>query len=132
MGSGVPYKILIVEDHEDSAAMLETLLQMTGYETFSARNGQEGYTLALNGKPDLIITDIEMPVLDGISFIQRLRETPQFAATPIIVITAYGDERAQRAMEAGADAWASKPFNWELLQQTVAMLLSDYTSTAPL
>ena len=122
-------KILVIEDNRDSRDILSKLLRMSGYDVTSAPDGETGYTAALRGEPDLIITDIHMPRMDGIEFVKRIRAEGMLAATPVLVVTAFGAGVAREAIEAGADASAEKPFDFDKFLVTVQGLISRSKQT---
>jgi DNA-binding response OmpR family regulator len=117
-------KILVIEDNRDSRDILSKLLRMSGYDVMSASDGEIGYTAAIKHEPDLIITDIHMPRMDGIEFVKRIRLQEALAETPILVVTAFGSNVAREAIEAGADASAEKPFDFDKFLDTVQVLIS--------
>src|SRR5437764_1153813 len=96
-------KILIVEEHMDSRDMLALFFQHEGYNVTIAADGQEALDLALQQQPDLILTALMLPVIDGVEMIQRLRKEPNFDKVPIVVVTSYA-ERIPLALKAGANA----------------------------
>ena len=105
-------RILIVEDQEDNRAILRDLLSTAGYELIEATNGQEGVELAQQQRPDLILMDINLPVLDGYEATRRIKGGASLGATPIIAVTSYalsGDEA--KARTAGCDGYVTKPFS---------------------
>ena len=112
-------KILIVEDQDDSANMLMILLTREGYTTICAQDGRQGYELAMKEKPDLVLTDIEMPDVDGVELIRMLRQEKDCAKLPIILITAYRTNRVYDAMSAGANAVTFKPIFYDTLCKTI-------------
>lgn len=116
-------RILVVEDNTDSRDILAKLLRMSGYEVTSASDGESGYVAALEEVPDLIITDINMPVMGGIELLKKVRLESLLNETAILVVTAFGDEAAREAIEAGADAAAAKPFDFESFVGTVEDLI---------
>jgi DNA-binding response OmpR family regulator len=116
-------RILIVEDNTDSRDILAKLLRMSGYEVTSASDGESGYVAALERLPDLIITDINMPVMSGIELLKKVRLESLLNETAILVVTAFGDEAAREAIEAGADAAAAKPFDFDSFVGTVENLI---------
>lgn len=116
-------RILVVEDNTDSRDILAKLLRMSGYEVTSASDGESGYVAALEELPDLIITDINMPVMGGIELLKKVRLESLLNETAILVVTAFGDEAAREAIEAGADAAAAKPFDFESFVGTVEDLI---------
>ena len=106
-------KILVVEDNIDSRDLLAKLLGMSGYEVLSAPDGESALATALKQVPDLIITDINMPRMDGIALLRKVRLESVLDRTSVFVVTAFGSEAAREAMEAGADAATAKPFDFE-------------------
>ena len=111
-------KVLVVEDHHDTSFLLCRLLKMEGYEVEHAIDGMVGFTTATSAHPDLIVTDIQMPRMDGIEMIKRIRESP-ISGTPIIVMSAYGKRLINDAIEAGADAYVEKPIDLDYLLATI-------------
>ena len=116
-------RILVVDDNSDSRDILAKLLRMCGYDVISASNGESAYAAALRQVPDLIITDINMPVMDGIELLKRVRNEGLLARTAVLVVTAFGGDAAHQAIEAGADAAAAKPFDFDGFIDTVESLL---------
>jgi DNA-binding response OmpR family regulator len=106
-------KILIIEDNRDSRDILSKLLRMSGFDVVCASDGETGFEAAADQLPDLIITDINMPKLDGIEFIKRIRADRLLAGTPVLVVTAFGPSAAREAIVAGANASEQKPFDFD-------------------
>jgi len=104
-------KVLVVEDHHDTSFLLCRLLKSEGYEVEHAIDGMVGYKAAESSPPDLIVTDIQMPRMDGIEMIKRIRESQTGKRIPIIVMSAYGQRRIADALVAGADAILEKPID---------------------
>ena len=105
-------RILVVEDQEDNRRIIRDLLMSAGYELVEAADGEAGVRLAEAERPDLILMDIQLPVLDGHEATRQIKQNPELSAIPIIVVTSYalsGDD--VRAMEAGSDAYVAKPFS---------------------
>ena len=105
-------KILVVEDTEDNRQILRDLLGMAGYDMIEANDGAEGVSQAAAHKPDLILMDIQMPVMDGYEATRRIKANPALRTIPIIVVTSYalsGDEDKARA--AGCDDYITKPYS---------------------
>jgi two-component system chemotaxis sensor kinase CheA len=117
-------KILIIEDNRDSRDILSKLLRMSGYDVTSASDGETGYEAAASQLPDLIITGINMPRLDGIQFVKRVRADRLLAQTPVLVVTAVGPTAAREAIEAGANASAQKPFDFDKFLAVVKDLIA--------
>lgn len=104
--------ILIIEDNEQNLYLLTFLLEKHGYEVKSARDGQAGIDLAVHVKPDLILLDMQLPVMDGYAVARNLRINPQLAETPIVAVTSYamlGDR--EKALESGCTGYIEKPIN---------------------
>lgn len=109
-------RVLIVEDQEDNRAILRDLLSKSGYELIEATNGEEGVALALSQRPDLILMDVQLPIIDGYEATRRIKSNAELRSIPVIAVTSYalsGDEAKARA--AGCDAYVAKPFSPRLL-----------------
>ncbi len=105
-------RILVVEDQEDLRGILRVLLTGSGYEMLEAANGQAGVAKAKAERPDLILMDIQLPILDGYETTRQIRADPNLKATPIIVVSSYamkGDEEKARA--SGCDSYVTKPYS---------------------
>ena len=105
-------RILVVEDQEDNRRILRDLLTNAGYDIVEATNGREALAAAAAHRPDLILMDIQLPVLDGYETTRRLKADAALAAIPVIVITSYalsGDEAKARI--AGCDDYVTKPYS---------------------
>ncbi len=105
-------KILVVEDTEDNRQILRDLLGMAGYEMVEAHDGAQGVAMAAEHRPDLILMDIQMPVLDGYEATRRIKADPALATIPIVAVTSYalsGDE--QKARAAGCNDYIAKPYS---------------------
>jgi len=116
-------KILIIEDNLDSRDLLSKLLQLSGFQVTVAPDGETGYVAAVNSRPDLIITDVNMPRTDGIEFVKRARFDQALSKIPIVVVTAFGPGVAQAAREAGANDAVDKPFDFDRFLATIRTLL---------
>jgi two-component system, cell cycle response regulator DivK len=105
-------RILVVEDTEDNRQIIRDLLTSFDYELIEAVDGEEGVTMAQSHHPDLILMDIQLPVMDGYEATRRIRAIPELAGIPIVAVTSYalsGDEAKTR--EAGCDGYVAKPFS---------------------
>jgi two-component system cell cycle response regulator DivK len=121
---GKPRKILLVEDNEENYEMLSRRLTRRGYIVAIARDGQQAVDMALAEVPDLILMDLNMPVLDGWAATRQIRATPETSCVPIIALTAHGmaGDR-ENALEAGCDDYHTKPVELtRLLAQIEAIL----------
>lgn len=117
------YKILIVDDHAETRHLLGKLLEIEGYKIVCAEDGQIGFETVQQENPDLIVTDIGMPKVDGIELIRMIREDPSCRDVPVIVITAYGQRVCSKAIETGANAAMDKPLQFESLLEQIRELL---------
>ncbi len=104
--------ILVVDDNPDLRRYLSNILKPAKFHVVMARNGAEGFEQAKTYRPEVIITDLMMPVVSGLDLIRMIREDVQLRGTPIILLTAKADEDTRiEGVERGADAYVSKPFN---------------------
>jgi CheY-like chemotaxis protein len=118
--------VLLAEDKIPNILTIGDYLENYGYEVLTARDGLEAIQKAEAAKPDIILMDIQMPVLDGLEAIIRLRRNAEFASTPIIALTALampGDR--ERCLQAGATEYMSKPVSLKILRQTIKNLLQS-------
>jgi len=112
--------ILIVEDSIIQAEMLRRLLVEAGYQVSLGRNGADGLRLAQSLHPDLVISDITMPVMDGFELCRQIRQDAKLATLPVILLTAMGDVvDVVRGLNAGADNYVTKPYDASLLLERV-------------
>lgn len=119
-------RILIVEDNENNRILLHDILTFHGYEVALATDGQEGMTLARELRPELILMDIQMPVMDGMTAVALLREDPATQKIKIIALTSFamkGDK--EKYLAAGFDGYLSKPINTRELQENVKVWLKE-------
>ncbi len=119
-------KVLYIEDNDDNVYMLKMRLELLGdFEVVSAEDGEKGCALALSEGPDIILMDLEMPVVDGWEATRRLKADPQTRDIPIIALSAHAlaGER-DKALAAGADEFDTKPIEFERLVATLHRLLS--------
>jgi two-component system cell cycle response regulator DivK len=104
--------ILVVEDQEDNRQILRDLLRNAGYELVEAENGEEAIAAVIRRLPDLILMDIQLPIMDGYEATRRIRTNPGLKSVPIIAVTSYalaGDE--EKALAAGCDGYICKPYS---------------------
>ena len=118
-------RILIVEDQEDLRDIARFALEAAGYDVVEAVNGAEGVAKAEAERPDLVLMDIQMPVLDGYEATRRIKALPGMAATPVIAVSSFamkGDEEKARA--AGCDDYVTKPYSPKQLLALVQKMLA--------
>jgi|SRR4051812_42947458 CheY-like chemotaxis protein len=111
----MPKTILIVEDYKDTRSFLKFLLEDSGYEVTEAANGQEAIKSIKMKMPDLILMDIAMPEMDGLTATKTIRRCYEMIELPIIAITASRDLFYERAIQAGCDELVNKPLHIETL-----------------
>lgn len=116
-------RILVIEDDDIARELMRLALLSRGHEVTVAEDGVEGFDAALLLKPDLIITDIQMPGADGVHVVRRVRDTPTLENIPILVTTAFGTGTATFSLQLGANAYEPKPLNPQNLLATVERLL---------
>ena len=116
--------VLLVEDTEDNRFMMRRLLEMTGYRVVEATNGEEAVKLAEAELPQLILMDLSLPVIDGLAATRLIRKIPDFAATPIIAVSAHDTSDFQsEAIDAGCNSYVTKPIDFNELEELIARLL---------
>lgn len=116
-------RILIVDDEESDRLLPQSILEHAGHETVQAKDGEEGLRLYLNGLIDVVVTDLQMPRLNGLELIASLRQTT--APPTIIALSGAGYAALRTAHVAGADATLTKPVDPEELLAAIAMAVTD-------
>src|SRR4030042_4519994 len=107
-------RILVIEDNEQNIYLINFILKKNGHEVIEAKTGEEGVELAIRGKPDLIIMDIDLPGIDGLEATKRIRESEGDHNIPIVALTSYamtGDR--EKALAAGCTGYIEKPIDPE-------------------
>jgi CheY-like chemotaxis protein len=106
------YRILIVEDNERNLKLVRDVLQFAGYDVVEARSGEQGVVLAKECFPDLVLMDIQLPLMDGVEALHRLRDSPETRAVPVVALTAFAmREDREQALRAGFDGYLEKPIS---------------------
>lgn len=118
-------KILVVEDDDVERELVKMTLERQGYAVDTAEDGIVGYELAVEHRPDLIVSDIQMPAADGVHLVRRIRDTAEIARTPVIIVSGTGFGNAAYTLSQGADAYEPKPIDPASLIETVRRLLSE-------
>jgi two-component system chemotaxis response regulator CheY len=117
-------RILLVDDSTSVRQVAGIALRRAGYETVEAANGREALGVLDAGKLNLIISDVNMPVMNGIDFLKSVKQHPTLRFTPVIMLTTEaGDDLKQQGRAAGAKAWITKPFQPQTLIDAVAKLI---------
>jgi len=120
----MPKTVLVVDDSPTMRQMVSFTLTSAGYQVIEAGNGKEALTKAGGSKLDLVVTDLNMPEMDGISLIKELRKNPSFKFTPILMLTTEAaDDKKKAGQAAGATGWIVKPFNPEQMMAVVKKVL---------
>jgi CheY-like chemotaxis protein len=127
-------KALVAEDNPVNRELLRELLENRGYDVVEAPDGQEALRMIEQTRPDILLMDIGMPILDGFAVIRKIRENPSLAALPVLAVTAYamqGDR--DKVLNAGFDGYLSKPINARDLANELERLLRkrEDRNTAP-
>ncbi|NIS81891.1 MAG: response regulator [Anaerolineales bacterium] len=120
------FKILYVEDTIDNRILVRRVLQAEGYTVLEAGTAQEGLELAITQRPDLILVDINLPEVDGLTLTTHLKSDPDFSLVPIVALTANvmrGDR--ERSLAAGCDGYIQKPIDIDLLPLQIARFLNN-------
>jgi len=117
-------RILAVDDSPSMRQMVSTTLTSAGYDVEQAADGVEALALADKQRFDLVITDVNMPNMDGITLVRELRGKPDYKFVPLLILTTEATaERKQQGKNAGATGWLVKPFNPDRLLATIAKVL---------
>jgi CheY-like chemotaxis protein len=118
-------KVLYVEDNDDNVYMLKMRLELLDFEVLAAEDGEKGCEMAVTERPDVILMDLEMPIIDGWEATRRLKGNPKTHDIPIIALTAHAlaGER-EKAIAAGCDEFDTKPIEFDRLVATVRRLLA--------
>ncbi len=116
--------VLVVEDYVDIRTMMKFLLQRFGYDVIEAADGQEAVDRAKQNNPDLILMDLSLPGMDGLTATQMIRKVEGFGKIPIIAVTAYGNSYYRRAIEAGCDDLINKPLDFDKLEPILEQYLA--------
>ncbi len=125
-----PLRILIADDEKDILEILEFKLQKEGYEVYTANNGREAIEIAKKVQPQLLILDVMMPFKTGVEVCEQLRKDINYKHTPIILLTALGDELSHiKGLEAGADDYITKPVSTKILITRIQTLLRRVSSS---
>ena len=116
--------ILIVDDSSSLRTVVNLALKRAGYEVIEAVDGEDGLTKLDGRKINLIVCDVNMPRLNGIEFVTRVKQHPRYKFTPVIMLTTEGqDAKKEQGRAAGAKAWIVKPFNPPVLLDAISKLV---------
>jgi two-component system, cell cycle response regulator DivK len=120
------YTILVVEDNERNLKLLRDVLEYAGYDVRVARTGEDGVSQAASEPPDLVLMDLQLPGIDGLEALRRLRDSPRTADIPVVAVTAQAMKQdRERALEAGFNGYVEKPISVRAFPDQVRGFLSD-------
>ena len=118
--------ILVVDDSETVRQVLQLTLSKAGFDVVEAEDGVDAFEKLSNQPVDMIVTDLNMPNMDGLELIKKVREENEYRFTPIVMLTTESSEEKKKAgREAGASGWIVKPFKPEQLLKVVKMVLGE-------
>lgn len=118
-------KVLLVEDTEDNRQMMKRLLEMSGYQVVEAINGEEAVRRASEERPRIILMDLSLPLIDGLTATRRIRSLPGLNKVPIVAVSAHDTaDFHSEALAAGCNAYITKPIDYPELEEIVNRLLS--------
>ncbi|HEY6328982.1 MAG TPA: response regulator [Blastocatellia bacterium] len=121
----VPKKrIMLVEDDADTATALSMLFRLEGFDAQVAKNGRQGYQSSLENPPDLVVTDLSMPVMTGFDLIIAFKENAALRDIPIIAVSAMDTSKLQSAVKLGAQAVYQKPLDFERFLDAIIRMLA--------
>ena len=119
------YVILVVEDNERNLKLLRDVLEYAGYDVRVARTAEDGITLAVSEPPDLVLMDLQLPGIDGMEALRRLRASPRTADVPVVAVTAQAMKQdRERALDAGFNGYVEKPISVRAFPDQVRRFLS--------
>jgi len=117
--------VLVVEDYEDTRLFMKFMLESYGYQVFEAADGLEAVKSSKDNCPDLILMDISMPVMDGITATKTIRKFKRGGDVPIIAVTAHGNDFEKKARDAGFNEMIGKPIDFDKFETVVHHYLED-------
>lgn len=119
------HMILVVEDNERNLKLLRDVLEYAGYGVRAARTAEDGIALAVSEPPDLVLMDLQLPGIDGMEALRRLRESPRTANIPVVAVTAQAMKQdRERVLQAGFDGYVEKPISIRAFPDQVRRFLS--------
>lgn len=119
----MPKKILIAEDYADTRSFMKFLIESYGFEALEAIDGQEAVEKVREQRPDLVLMDLAMPIMDGLAATRVIRGFDEMSRLPIIAVTAHGESYYKQALEAGCDDLINKPLDFEALKPVLHQYL---------
>ena len=122
-------KILLVDDEPDLVEIIQDQLELSGWEVITSSNGQEGLQRATNERPDLVVLDIDMPIMNGHDMLDGLRRNPDLRDTAVVMCTKSGEiQDVTKAMSFNVGGYVTKPFDYTELRARIVEILEDKAS----
>jgi len=119
-------KVLVVDDEADIISTVQYRLEFCEFDVITAVNGKDGLEKAAGERPDLILLDINMPIMNGYEMLERLKNNPELKSIPVIVVTAFSDARdITKAAEFGIFDYVTKPFDFPKLMEKISNALGN-------
>ena len=116
--------ILVVEDYEDTSLAMRLALEDRGYRIYEASDGASAVEVTERERPDIILMDLNLPVMDGLEATKRIRSNPEMKEAVVVAVTAHSDpDHRTRALDAGCNAFVTKPIDFEWLNELLTNLL---------
>jgi CheY-like chemotaxis protein len=130
-GARAGHLVLVAEDHADSRLMLRTMLELSGARVVEAEDGEAAVRVAASERPDLILMDWNLPHMDGLAALRRIRESAGLRQTPVVIMTGYGDDDYRAAaLSAGSAGFLVKPISYQDFHRTLKRCLSRPASVS--
>jgi CheY-like chemotaxis protein len=119
----MPKTILVVEDYDDARYLIKIMLQMLGHNVIEATDGREALEYAQEKRPDLILMDLALPVMDGVTATKQIRQLDGMADVPVVCVTAHSEKYRDEALQAGANLVVRKPVDMDDLRPILSQYL---------
>jgi CheY-like chemotaxis protein len=120
----MPKTILVVEDYDDARYLIKFMLQMLGHRVIEATDGREAIECVKKDRPDLILMDLALPIMDGVTATKVIREMEESSDVPVVCVTAHSEKYRNEALQAGANMVVRKPVDMEDLKPILSQYLS--------
>ena len=120
----MPKTILVVEDYDDARYLIKFMLQMLGHRVVEATDGREAVECVMRERPDLILMDLALPIMDGVTATKAIREMDEVSEIPVVCVTAHNEKYRNEAIQAGANMVVRKPVDMDDLKPILSQYLS--------
>jgi len=125
MGNRAERTVLVVEDFEDNRFLMRRLLEMSGFDVLEATNGEEAVVIAERERPDLVLMDLSLPLLDGLAATRKIRQVEGLYEVPIVAVSAHDTRDFHtEALAAGCNDYVTKPIDFDQLESVINRLLA--------